>query len=182
MRSIYRVLFGGKKRKTMAGILTVTLAATTAWAAWNVIGNGSSKGGLGTLQAPTVEPGTTATYDLFPNSSAFTGSVAIKVTNPGTATLYIKASGAPDVGADNGWTVSGAANPAGCTVAILKTHLTAQARTGLSIPVNGSGTNGGVTEVVIPNVLKLADAAPTDCQGGTLNNLPAPSITFSTAP
>lgn len=182
MKTIYRKTLGSRRKKVVAAVLTAFLAAGIGYAAWQVSSNGFAKGGVGTLQAPTVAVGTTATYDLAPNSSVFTGSYALKVTNPNPSTLYIQTMGLPDVAADNGWTVSGAANPAGCTVAILKTHLSAQAKSGLSLMVNGSGTAGGVTEVVVPGVLKLADAAPTDCQGATLNNLPAPAVTFSTAP
>lgn len=184
MRGLRKKLFGSRKRKVVVAILTLMLVAGTAFAAWQVISNGTSKGGVGTLSAPTIAQGTTATYDLVPNSASFTGSIAIKVTNPNASPLYIESMGLPDVASDNTWTVSGGLVPASCTTAIFKPFLSAQAKTfasGSRIMVNGSGTAGGVTEVVVPAVLKLGDAAPSACQGATLNGLPAPNISFSTA-
>lgn len=180
-----RKLFGSKKRASItSAVVALFLIGGAAFAAWLVFSDGFSKGGLGALQAPTVVPGTTAPNDLVP-STQFTGSVAVKVTNPNASQLYITAAAVPQVGADNNWSVSGGLNPAGCTTAIFKPHLTGQAfaaAPGAGIMVNGSGTNGGITEVLIPAVLKADNTTPSDCQGAVLNNLPAPQIQFSTSP
>jgi hypothetical protein len=186
VRGLRNKLFGSRRRKIVSTLLALSLlGAGVGIAAWAVISNGTARGGVGTLAAPTVVQGTTATYDLVPNSAAFTGSYAVKVTNPNAAQLFIKSMSLPDIAADVTWTASGGLVPASCTTAILKPHLSAQAKTfgaGAGLPVNGSGTNGGITEVVIPAVIKADDTTPNACQGATLNNLPAPSISFETAP
>lgn len=200
MKKVLSLMFGGKKRKVAAGILTVALASTTAFAAWTVFtATGGGAGRVGALVAPTIIAGeTTSAGDLYPSATQTpTGGLRLSIQNPNQSGLYLKSLTASASGVTGGtaqcdFSVRGtggspqpnspAANVgwAGMGTFYSSTGVAAgtKAFTGLSIAVPASVTS----QVVIPNAMYATDVLPTDCQGVAFSGLSVTNATFSTAP
>lgn len=190
MKGIRRKLFGTRRRVIVSSIVGVFLLAGTAFAAWSVITSAGSGGGkIGQLAAPTIVAAASPTGDLVPDSANYTGSLQLQVTNPNAAALYLKSIATVDTQGSNytftgpGMSIAPCSGGWGSIAAYFSVNGASFPRnfpTGLM--VDGSGTNGGVTNVTVPNVFKLTDDAPTCLQGVTIGNVAITDANFSTAP
>lgn len=142
-----RKLTATRKRKfAIAAAAGVTCAV--AWAAWLVDGQGPGGTGAGQLQPLVVEIGDTFPTGANRMTPGTTGDGHFRVTNPNPPLTLVRAE--PGAGVESPTTGL-------CTATA---QVTTETLTGLSIPLPA-----GTSQVVVPDLYRLAATAPDACQG-----------------
>ncbi|MCU1450633.1 MAG: hypothetical protein JWP02_2803 [Acidimicrobiales bacterium] len=142
-----------RKKLIGSAVLTGALVVSgVAFAAWTASGGGAGRAAAVTAVDLTVNA-TTGSADLYPGNTQGDVYFTITNTNPYQVTFTSMALGSAitnTVGAD--------------ATACPPTNVTATGATGLSLTVAGNTTSGTLS---IANVISMASAAPTGCQGKT---------------
>lgn len=152
--------FWTRKKKATAAVLALFLIAVgVGVAAWLVSADGDGGGKAGSVVAPTIAPTAAGSLvgDLVPSAAGvYTGSLQFTVTNPNPFPLTLTTVANVDITTTN--TDSGS-----CDGATFRAHFSKNTfpLTGLSIAIPASTS----TPVLIPNVFRLAETAPSSCQG-----------------
>jgi hypothetical protein len=160
MKRLINTLTATRKRK-FALVAVTAVAATTAYAAWLVDGEGPGHAEVGTLAAPTVQAG-----GLDPSAkrclAGATCDGTFQITNDNGTALVL-------TGATAASSQVGESSSPGCAA----NYLEVPVKTGLSIPIPA-----GTTTVKVPDVFRLRIDAPTACQGASIDK--RVKLSFST--
>lgn len=132
-------------------------------AAWLISANGPGAGKIGTLNAPTVVAGAPSdTSTLLPGGTA---AGTFSVTNTNDVPLTVTGTAASGTGAAAQTT--GLTQFTQCANAVSTADpvsvVTQTGLTGITVPAKAT------TTVTVPGTFKLANSAPSDCQGQTFS-------------